>query len=34
MHGVFLPFWNIFTAVLVYYLFMEGLKTLGIVKSK
>jgi len=34
MHGIFLPFWGIFAAVLVYYLFLEGLKKLGIAKTK
>ena len=30
----FLPFWNFFAAIFVYYLFLEGLKKLGLVKSK
>lgn len=32
--NVFLPFWNLFAAVFVWYLFLEGLKKLGLVKSK
>ena len=32
--NVFLPFWNLFAAIFVYYLFIEGLKKLGLVKSK
>ena len=31
--GVFLPFWNLFAAIFVYYLFIEGLKKLGLVKE-
>jgi len=31
---VFLPFWDLFVAIFVYYLFIEGLKKLGLVKSK
>lgn len=31
---LFLPFWNMFAAIFVYYLFLEGLKKLGLVKSK
>lgn len=32
--GIFLPFWNLFAAIFVYYLFMEGLKKCGLIKSK
>ncbi len=31
---MFLPFWNLFVAVFVYYLVLEGLKKLGLIKSK
>ena len=31
---VFLPFWDLFAAIFIYYLFIEGLKKLGLVKSK
>lgn len=32
--GIFLPFWQLFAAIFTYYLFIEGLKKLGLVKSK
>ena len=32
--NVFLPFWKLFAAIFVWYLFLEGLKKLGLVKSK
>lgn len=32
--GIFLPFWNFMACVFVWYLFVEGLKALGLVKSK
>lgn len=31
---MFLPFYRLITAVFVYYLFLEGLKKMGLVKSK
>ena len=31
---MFLPFWKLFVCVFVYYLIIEGLKQLGLVKSK
>lgn len=31
---LFLPLWQFLAAVFVYYLFLEGLKKLGLVKSK
>jgi len=31
---IFLPFWKLFAAIFVWYLFLEGLKKLGLVKSK
>lgn len=31
---MFLPFWRLFTLLLSYYLILEGLKKLGLVKSK
>ena len=31
---MFLPFWRLFTALFVYYLMLEGLKAVGLVKSK
>ena len=31
---LFLPLWQFFAAVFVYYLMLEGLKKLGLVKSK
>ncbi len=31
---MFLPFWRLFTALFTYYLMLEGLKKLGLVKSK
>ena len=31
--GIFLPFWSLFAAIFVYYLFLEGLKKLGIIKD-
>ena len=31
---LFLPLWQLFAAVFVYYLMMEALKKLGLVKSK
>jgi len=31
---LFLPLWQLFAAVFVYYLMLEGLKKLGLVKSK
>lgn len=31
---LFLPLWQFFVAIFVYYLFLEGLKKLGLVKSK
>ena len=31
---MFLPFYKFFSAVFVYYLFFEGLKKAGLVKSK
>ena len=30
----FLPLWNFFVALFVYYLILEGLKKLGLIKSK
>jgi hypothetical protein len=32
--NIFLPFWKFMAAVFVYYLFLEGLKKLGLVKTK
>ncbi len=32
--GVFLPFWKLMGLIFVYYLFVEGLKQLGLVKTK
>jgi hypothetical protein len=32
--GVFLPFWQLLGAIFAWYLFVEGLKKLGLVKSK
>ena len=32
--GIFLPFWNLMAWIFVYYLFLEGLKKLGLVKTK
>jgi len=32
--GVFLPFYQLFAAIFVWYLFVEGLKKLGLVKTK
>ena len=32
--GIFLPFWQLFAYIFVWYLFMEGMKKLGLVKSK
>jgi len=32
--NIFLPFWNFIAAIIVWYLFLEGLKKLGLVKSK
>jgi len=32
--GIFLPFWSLIGAIFAYYLFLEGLKKLGLVKSK
>ena len=32
--NIFLPFWNLFAAIFVFYLFQEALKKLGLVKSK
>lgn len=32
--NMFLPFWRLFTALFIYYLMLEGLKSLGLVKSK
>lgn len=34
MKGTFLPLWNIFAAIFVYYLFLEALKKSGLIKSK
>ncbi len=31
---MFLPFYRLITAIFVYYLFLEGLKKMGLVKSK
>lgn len=31
---IFLPFWNLFAAIFAWYLFLEGLKKLGLIKSK
>jgi len=31
---MFLPLWRMFTALFAYYLMIEGLKKLGLVKSK
>ena len=31
---LFLPLWQFLAAVFVYYLFLEGLKKLGLIKSK
>jgi hypothetical protein len=31
---LFLPLWQLFAAVFVYYLMMEALKKLGLVKTK
>lgn len=30
----FLPFWNLFAALFAFYLILEGMKKLGLVKSK
>lgn len=32
--NIFLPFWQFMAAVFTWYLFVEGLKKLGLVKSK
>ena len=32
--AIFLPFWELMTAIFVWELFVEGLKYLGLVKSK
>ena len=32
--GVFLPFWSLLGALFAYNLFLEGLKKLGLIKSK
>jgi len=32
--GIFLPFWKLLGAIFIYYLFVEGLKKLGLVQSK
>lgn len=32
--GYFLPFWNLFIALFVWFLMVEGLKKLGLIKSK
>ena len=31
---MFLPLWRLFAAIFAYYLMMEGLKKLGLIKSK
>lgn len=31
---VFLPFWNLLTVIFMYHILLEGLKKLGLVKSK
>ncbi len=31
---MFLPFWKLFVAVFTYYLILEGLKQVGLIKSK
>ena len=31
---LFLPLWQFFVAIFVYYLMLEGLKKLGLIKSK
>ncbi len=31
---IFLPFWQFIAFTFVYYMFLEGLKKLGLVKSK
>lgn|GEM_PF-1000726 len=31
---VFLPFWNLFVVIFMYHILLEGLKKLGLVKSK
>jgi len=33
-NSLFLPLWQFFAAVFIYYLMLEGLKQLGLVKSK
>jgi hypothetical protein len=33
-NGIFLPFWKLMGAIFVYYLFIEGLKKLGLVQGK
>lgn len=33
-HNIFLPFWHMFSVIFIYHLFIEGLKKLGLVKSK
>ena len=32
--NIFLPFWKLFAAIFAWYLFLEGLKKLGLIKSK
>ena len=31
---LFLPFWNLFVAIFLFHMIQEGLKKLGLVKSK
>lgn len=32
--NIFLPFWNLMAAIFVWFLFLEGLKKVGLIKSK
>ena len=31
---MFLPLWRLFTALFIYYMMLEGLKKVGLIKSK
>ena len=31
---MFLPFWKLFVYLFIYYMFIEGLKQVGLIKSK
>ena len=34
MSNVFLPFWQLLCAIFVWYLFLEGFKAIGLIKTK